>query len=115
MLENSRLRVGNGSTKRGDALADKYRDEFERNRQDRRMARAALMSRPDVEEDPDDTQRLKAVLADSKMPERTRQAVGFLAAFPERHRIWAWVVLAVLIAGLIALGGAKALQALGWV
>ena len=98
--------MGNGSTKHGDAKADLLRDEFAKNRARRR---AALDSLPDDDAGTDDAQRLQAVLADSKTPAAVRGAVGFLAAFPERHRIPAAIILAVFVLVLVAIGGAKLL------
>lgn len=94
--------MGNGSSKPGDAIADRWRDEFAKNRASHRRAHG-MASTPDA----DDTARLQAVLSDSEVPSRAKAAVGFLAAFPERHRIFAWGILALLIGALTALGGAK--------
>lgn len=99
--------MGNGSSKQGDAKADVWRDRFAENRKAHRRAHG-MASVPDA----DDTARLKAVLGDSDVPERTKATVGFLAAFPERHRIWAWGVLALLLGVLATLGGVKAAQLL---
>ncbi len=95
-----------GSTKPGDAKADVLRDEFRRNRA---LRRAALDSLPDDDANAEDTQRLQAVLADSKTPAAVRGAVGFLAAFPERHRIPAALILGLFVLALVAIGGAKLL------
>ena len=91
-----------GGTKPGDAKADIVRDEFRRNRAARR---AALDSLPDDDASTD----LQAVLADSKTPAAVRGAVGFLAAFPERHRIPAALILGLFVLALVAIGGAKLL------
>lgn len=102
--------MGNGSSKQGDAKADKIRDEFRKNRARRQAARAALDSLPEDEWD-EDTARLDIVLKDSRAPKATRAVVGILAAFPKEHRVLAFVVLALLVLGLVALGAAKIL---GW-
>jgi hypothetical protein len=103
--------VGNGSAKHGDAVADRWRDEFAKNRAARRRARAALDSMPDKDPDADDTARIEAVMADSKAPTATRSVVGFLGVFPPKHRPPAAIILFAFILALVALGAAKLL---GW-
>ncbi len=67
-----------------------------------------LDSIPDDEWD-EDTGRIDVVLNNSQVPSRVRGVVGFLAAFPQHQRIWAWIVLVILVLGLVALGAAKIL------
>lgn len=102
--------MGNGSTKQGDAVADKWRDEFAKNRAARRRARAALDSLQD-DDDVEDTQRIKALMADSKTPAVAKNVVGIMAVFPQQHRWVAFGILTVLVLGLVALGAGKLLHA----
>ena len=105
--------MGNGSSKLGDAKAERVRDEFFRNRQLRAKERgephrSVMRSDPDVE----DTQRIRVVLADSKLPSASKGIVAILAAIPVQHRSFALVVLVMFILGMVALGAGKAL---GWI
>lgn len=102
--------MGNGSTKPGDAKADQWRDRFRQARNEHRQARESFSEEEEITAT---DHNIQTVLTDSKSPNATRGVVGILAVFPEQHRVWAFVVLALLILGLVALGAAKWLGAFG--
>lgn len=100
--------MGNGSSKPGDAKADRWRDIFDRNRAARKRSRASLDSLPDDDPDAEDTQRIKALMADSKSPLPARGFVVVLSVFrSDWARLGALIVLVVLVLALVALGAAK--------
>lgn len=98
--------MGNGSSKPGDAKADRWRDKFDENRHAHRKAHG-LTSKPD-DEDVTDTQRIQAVLADSRAPGPARGFVVVLSVFrSDWARLGALIVLVVLVLALVILGAAK--------
>jgi hypothetical protein len=103
--------MGNGSTKHGDAIGDKLREEFARNQEARERARLKLESLPDDDDlEVTDTQRVQVVLGNEKLPTAAKGIAGILAVFPREHRWAAFIILAVLILTLSGLGGLKLLE-----
>jgi hypothetical protein len=103
--------MANGSTKPGDALADKARDEFDRNRRERELAiarleiRAEQRSAPDIEEDTGVIHR-EALERQARREPRTDPPSGHAqqgVALVRSVKTWQQTIVALALIALLAL------------
>lgn len=106
--------MGNGSLKPGDAVADRARDEFDRNRRERDLATEKLRQRADMRSNPDEEEdtgvielRAREALAtkpDSDAPKAAKGIATVLNAVRTPAQAIVAVAIVVAIVVLILQG-----------